>query len=71
MNPATATVVEPPVRTAPGPFNPRPKKVPDLGTDRSSAYNKLHDTEIANNHMLDKFLRNQEELRKMGVNIDG
>lgn len=72
MNPATATTVaEPPVRTAPGPFNPKPKKARDMGTDRSEAYNKLHNTEIANNHMLDRYLRNQDEMRQMGMKVNG
>lgn len=44
---------------------PRRYKKPDLGTDRSKAYNKIHNTEIANNHMLDRYLRNKEELEKM------
>lgn len=40
---------------------------PDLGTDRSDAYNKIHDTQIANNHMLDRYLRNKADLERMGV----
>ena len=39
----------------------------DLGTDRSSAYNRVHNTSILNNHMLDRYLRNKEELAKMGI----
>jgi len=48
---------------------PKPKrnKPHDLGTDRSKAYNRVHGTFIANNHMLDRFLRNKEELAKMGI----
>lgn len=48
---------------------PKRKKTPDLGTDRSDAYNKIHNTQIRNNHMLDRFLRNREELQKLGIRV--
>lgn len=44
---------------------------PDLGTDRSSAYNKIHNTEIANNHMLDRYLVNKEQLEKTKGKVSG
>lgn len=49
------------VKLPPKRFRPR-----DLGTDRSRAYNKVHNTEIANNHMLDRYLTNKEQLEKTG-----
>lgn len=51
---------------APGGKSRRHKK-PDLGKDRAIAYNKLHNTEIANNHMLDRYLRNKADMEKTGV----
>lgn len=61
----TATVSAP-TKPAPGPFKPRPKRFQprDLGTDRSKAYNRIHNTEIANNHMLDRYLTNKEQMER-------
>lgn len=52
------------VATAPEQPKRRRYEKPDLGTDRSKAYNRIYNTEIANNHMLDRYLRNKEELEK-------
>lgn len=41
----------------------------DLGTDRAKKYNSIHQTNIANNYMLDRFLRNREELRVIGIEM--
>lgn len=69
----TTTVASPPApgpRPKPGPFNPKRNKPRDFGTDRSSAYNKIHNTEIANNYMLDRFLKNREDMQRLGMKFN-
>lgn len=48
-------------------FRPR-----DLRTDRSRRFNGTHSGfHILNNHMLDRYLKNREELIQMGVRVNG
>lgn len=56
-------VAKPPKRR----FQPR-----DLGTDRSRMYNATHSGHnICNNAMLDRYLKNRNDLINMGVRVDG
>lgn len=48
-------------------FRPR-----DLSDDRARRYNSTHSgINILNNHMLDRYLNNRNDLINMGVKVDG
>jgi hypothetical protein len=57
-------------------FVPKPPKkrfLPkDTGTDRSRKYNATHSgINIGNNAMLDRYLKNRNELINLGVRVNG
>lgn len=57
-------------------FIPKPPKKrylsKDTRTDRSRRYNASHSgVRIANNAMLDRYLKNRQDLINMGVHVNG